>query len=129
MRAVFLTLFAIVISVMGYFMLREGAGCPADRTFRSEAECRLVPQFDAKFCKQAFEISRRKATVDYSPYATQTDCQLQFSVCQPHAVVVSGFVPVPSATCITREPGGEFAHGEANARPIYTRIGSGASQR
>ncbi|MCA0401014.1 MAG: hypothetical protein LCH38_09385 [Proteobacteria bacterium] len=122
MRALFLALFALVGAVMGYFMLQSE--CPGGKAFASEAECRAAAGFDAAFCRAGFALAHRKAIQDYAPFSTQNDCLQAFARCQPHAVVVGGYVPVPEKVCIARDQ-----NGTAKGEPLYTRIGSGASQR
>lgn len=117
MKAVVLALMGVVAAVMGYFAFQ--GECPGGKVYATEAECRAGGIADA-FCKASFAEAKRSATLDYAPFPNQGDCQHQFPLCEPHARVVGGFVPVPRGVCV--------AGGEAG-KPVYERYGQRISSK
>lgn len=115
MKVVILTFIAGVAAAMLYFfMIGE---CPGGTIVRDAEECRGA-KFDAATCNAALASSRRKATENQAPFATLDQCLRSFAICEPHAAVASGFVPVPRGTCIARTGSGGF-----DGTPLYERIG------
>jgi uncharacterized protein YgiB involved in biofilm formation len=111
-----LVILAIIAGVAGFlaYTFFKGA-CTGGRIVATEAECRAT--FGADACRLAFTESRRKATEDYAPFSTLESCQRAFPLCEPHRVVASGFVPVPTGACVVSNSGG------TTGTPIYERIG------
>lgn len=113
MKIVILAIIAGVLGFIGYSYFR--GECRDGRVVATEVEC--VASFGADSCRLAFAESRKKATEEYAPFNTQDSCQRSFPRCEPHRAVVSGFVPVPSGTCVAR------VDGRVSGTPVYERIG------
>ena len=111
MKSIILILIGAVAAAMGYFAFQ--GECTSGKVYATEAACRAGGIAEA-FCAVSFTEARRSATLDYAPFPNQSDCQLQFPLCEPHARVVGGFVPVPRGVCVAR--------GEAG-KPVYERYG------
>ncbi|KAF0231240.1 MAG: hypothetical protein FD175_1109 [Beijerinckiaceae bacterium] len=104
MKAVILAIIGVIAAAMGYFAFQ--GECPGGQVFAGEAECRARLGAEAALCGPAFRAADVAATLDYAPFPNQTDCQMQFPVCQPHARVVGGFVPVPRGVCVAKGKAG-----------------------
>ena len=65
-------------------------------------------------CARAFAEAERAARLDYAPFPTQDACLRSFERCEAHGEVVSGWVPVPRATCVSADGKGW---------PLYARLG------
>lgn len=111
-----LVIIAVVIGILGFigYSFMKG-GCPGGRIVAHEAECRAA--FGAEACRLAFAESERKAKQDYAPFHSLDACQRNFGRCEPHQAVMSGFVPTPTAVCVTPQGAG------ATGTPMYERIG------
>lgn len=118
MRTVIFGAMLIAAGFMGYLFFR--GECPGGQVFATEAECRETAGFDALFCRQSFIEGRRRAFEDSSPFSTQDACLRHFPRCEPHRVVVSGYVPVPRGICVARGKKGE---------PVFEKIGQSFQKR
>jgi uncharacterized protein YgiB involved in biofilm formation len=114
MKALTLLIILGIAGMMGYFALR--GECPGGRVILDASECRGAG-FDRARCEEALRIGQHKARNDYPPFADFEACQRQFSRCEPHGAVASGFVPRPRGICLIAQGS------QLDATPVYERIG------
>lgn len=114
MKIVIFTFIAGVAGAMLYFFLL--GECPGGMVVKDATECRGA-NFEAAACNAALASGRRKASEDQAPFATLDQCLRAFALCEPHAAVASGFIPVPRGFCIARTGSGSF-----DGTPVYDRI-------
>lgn len=114
-------LIGAIAAAMGWFAWN--GECRDGTVFATESGCREAAGFDAAFCREAFKQAHAKATIDYAPFRTQTECLEKFPTCVPHGVITGGFVPTPRGTCVARIAGG------ISGTPVYQRLGANLSSR
>jgi uncharacterized protein YgiB involved in biofilm formation len=116
MRALILVLMGIAATVMGYIALQ--GECNGGKVFANEGECR-ASGLKKEICQASFVSASRKARLEYSPFSTQNDCDLQFPRCEPHGKL-AGYVPVPRGVCVVAGKDGE---------PVYQKYGANFSPK
>lgn len=100
------------VAVMAYLFIFE-RDC-AGQVVSGQQDC--LAHFSPDMCRIALQQADRKARNDFSPFATQDDCDRVYPRCMPHGVV-NGFVPVPRSYCIVRNAAA------VTGKPIYQRYG------